>query len=568
MLKAKCKNNPNCLKAKYDITISIVDETNLLCPDCNQELVILPPTVLVRIFKKMEGYFERILNFLFFKYKKQSIPILAILAILLIFYIVYVPPIQFSTTPLKQINQDKEYVYKYSVKNNKGDYRVEVTDLPEWLSWSKEDSIISGIPTYEHIGDYRIVISASDAELDTSVQEYKLKVIDVNDLPQLINFDAVAFIDSSFSFIPKFTDLDDEDTVFVISNVSIPNWLSYDNDKKTFSGIPLEENEGTFAISFTVSDNEDEKEIKRDLIVMKGNAPPSISSKPKLTTNEKSLYEYIIIASDEDGDSIEIATEGLPDWFSVDGNRIFGIPGKEDIGKNIFEIKVTDTFHKPIIQKVELEVLNVNDKPIFTSKAENIIVNENELFSYNIRYEDEDGDNLTLLALKIPDWCTLNEDKNVIFGTPGEGDLGKKGFIALRISDPSGDFSMLEFKLDVVLSKEKKDLLDFSRVDYASFSDMDMKDCFSFEELEKKMDDIKSYNLIEEFLKIMALRSDKNSTVYLLNPKDQKVEGNSVKSTSCIKVKYKHSDGGSLSVETKTDYSIDIYKQDYIYALK
>ena len=95
MLKAKCKNNPNCLKAKYDITISIVDETNLLCPDCNQELDILPPTFFVIIFNKMGVYFERILHFLFFKYKKQSLPLLAILAILLIFYILYVPPIKF-----------------------------------------------------------------------------------------------------------------------------------------------------------------------------------------------------------------------------------------------------------------------------------------------------------------------------------------------------------------------------------------------------------------------------------------------------------------------------------------
>jgi len=126
--------------------------------------------------------------------------------------------------------------------------------------------------------------------------------------------------------------------------------------------------------------------------VRNDNHRPVITSTPpaaELVTGAN--YEYIVSASDEDGDKVNLSIVGLPDWLNFDGSKISGttvVPGGYS-----FSIIASDHLAGEDIQLVAVNVVPpINDSTKFTlhfPHEESVLSGSSNLISWEA--QDEDG---------------------------------------------------------------------------------------------------------------------------------------------------------------------------------
>jgi len=118
----------------------------------------------------------------------------------------------------------------------------------------RDDSIlvIRSIPDW--FGSSDIATIATDDVQETYQHIFNLEVNPVNDRPEFTSLpDTSVFVDSSYVYEPKFTDVDPSDSVYV-SNISLPQWLVFDPSENKISGVPSNADIGSHQIEIIITD--------------------------------------------------------------------------------------------------------------------------------------------------------------------------------------------------------------------------------------------------------------------------------------------------------------------------
>ncbi len=114
-------------------------------------------------------------------------------------------------------------------------------------------------------------------------------------------------------------------------------------------------------------------------------------------------------------------------------------------------LNVEDVAGAAVDQVFTINVDNANDPPTFTSTPV-IGATEDILYTYNITTTDPDvGDNLTIVALSIPNWLTLTDNLNgtaTLTGTPLNPDVGSNS-VVLTVTDGAGSTDNQNFTVAV-----------------------------------------------------------------------------------------------------------------------
>ncbi len=130
------------------------------------------------------------------------------------------------------------------------------TDGNTWLRL--EGTKLVGTPTQEFVGDYTITVIAYDILNKSATQTFDLHVINTNDPPQLINplpeFTAKAGLPFD-QRIPEntFVDVDPDDQLTYFAE-NLPDWLKFNAETNTLSGVPTSQDVGTTTIVIGVHD--------------------------------------------------------------------------------------------------------------------------------------------------------------------------------------------------------------------------------------------------------------------------------------------------------------------------
>ncbi len=120
-------------------------------------------------------------------------------------------------------------------------------DLPEWLTFNNQTLSFSGVPENKDVGILTIKVYAFDKMGATGYQEFNLSVINTNDAPFAENSipDMETYITELYTYtIPNniFYDVDLGDILTYSAQLEngteLPDWLNFNSDTKTFSGIP------------------------------------------------------------------------------------------------------------------------------------------------------------------------------------------------------------------------------------------------------------------------------------------------------------------------------------------
>ena len=86
--------------------------------------------------------------------------------------------------------------------------------------------------------------------------------------------------------------------------------------------------------------------------------------KVDLFQNENYIQDLSSLFTDEDNLNLIYEIVSAPDWVSlIDKNILSGTPNNKDVGLNSIVVSASDGFNEPVMQTIDVNVLNINDAP-------------------------------------------------------------------------------------------------------------------------------------------------------------------------------------------------------------
>jgi len=221
---------------------------------------------------------------------------------------------------------------------------LSVTNLPSWLSFNEASASISGTP--EQAGKYaNIEFTVTDGQLSAQLLidiNVEAKLVE-NTPPTLTSTPSDSNEGQAYTYQLTFTDAQN-DTV-VISEVSKPDWLSFDATNLSFSGTPLFANTGEQQIRFRYSDGEVTQQAEQTFnIAARANSAPVVSPLSSEVRAEQALSVQLV-SNDADNDDVSLTVTGLPTWLSFDEQTsiLSGTASNEELGEHKFTITASDS---------------------------------------------------------------------------------------------------------------------------------------------------------------------------------------------------------------------------------
>ena len=284
--------------------------------------------------------------------------------------------------------------------------------------------------------------------------------------------DISIYEDAAFTFQfadNVFTDANPDDIITYTATrstgQSLPSWLSFNANTRTFSGTPRNDDVGILAIKIVATDSSLANVTNKfNLTVINTNDDPEAPDVPiNQSMEEDSTISFIISDAtfkDPDiGDFIVtyemVLIDGtpLPSWMTFDSTtREFSAsPLNEHVGTHGIGIIGYDNYGASAVATLYLTVTNVNDSPFVVGSLTNQALTDADSLSYQFpsdTFSDADlihGDVLTYSASGLPSGITLDSNSRTFSGTAGVGSYN----VIVTATDTAGETASLSFNIEV-----------------------------------------------------------------------------------------------------------------------
>ena len=309
-------------------------------------------------------------------------------------------------------------------------------------------------------------------------ENFQVSLFGFEDFDSYLTFGAAAFA-AGLSPVPPVAEDDafitDEDTAFTTGNV-LDNDTDANGDVISVSGIDTsgtvgsvtDNGDGTFdydpnsqyeslaagdsaidTFAYTVTDGDDGSDTALVEITVEGvNDAPVVAIPIADQTATQAIDFSLALPSGtftdvDQGDSLTITTDDLPDWLSYDeaSQTFSGTPDAEDVGTVDITVTATDTAGESVSDTFSLQVSSVevpNQAP--TASADTVTTDEDTAITIAAATllandSDPDGDTLTVIAVDGSSTAgTVSLSGSSIIYTPSAGFSGQDSF-TYEISD-------------------------------------------------------------------------------------------------------------------------------------
>lgn len=359
-----------------------------------------------------------------------------------------------SGTADDTVEQGAQYIFAPNAIDVDGDaLTFSILNQPNWTAFDSATGELTGIPGNSDVGSYsNIQISVEDGEYSASLSSFSIEVINVNDAPVISGTpETQVNEDQAYSFTPSVLDIDGDSLSFSV--VNLPSWASFDTNSGNLSGIPGNDDVGTYSgIVISVSDGLVTAALPTfSIIVSPENDAPIISGTPATSVLQGSSYEFIPEVLDIDSDSFSWSITNEPDWASFNSatGALTGIPSSSDVGvyPNII-ITVSDGKLSDSLQAFSIEVVDINDAPSIGGEPV-IIALEDQPYEFVPTATDPDGDTLSFNIINQPTWAAFDTQTGSLSGVPGNDDVGEYTDIVISVSDGLESVSLPAFNIAV-----------------------------------------------------------------------------------------------------------------------
>ncbi|MCV2885510.1 putative Ig domain-containing protein [Aestuariibacter sp. AA17] len=257
--------------------------------------------------------------------------------------------------------------------------------------------------------------------------------------------------DNEYGYQVLATDADALNTLSYALNKA-PQGMTINGASGLITWLPRQQDVGAVEVSISVSDPEEGAVTQSfQLTVRNQNDSPNITSAPLTHATEGRVYQYQVVAEDEDiEDTLRYSLQSAPNSMQIDAatGLITWLPEDSDVGERSVVVTVMDAEGAYDSQAYTVNVSNINDAPYFTSLPITHI-NEDAAYDYTVTYRDKDiGDEVTLSLINGPATMMLAPTTNSLTWFPVQKDVGMHK-VVLRVEDIAGAYEEQWFTLTV-----------------------------------------------------------------------------------------------------------------------
>ena len=336
--------------------------------------------------------------------------------------------------------------------------------LPSWLTFNAATRTFTGKPPQDFNGSLELKVTASDGSLSTS-DTIKLTVNPVNDSPVVAApiADQSMAEDGTWTYqvsAGAFTDVDSTSLTYTATledGSTLPSWLSFNANTRTFTGTPPADLFGIYNVKVTAGDGAAAASDTFKLTINPVNDAPLVAVPiADQAVAEDTLWTFQVPAgafTDVDNSSLTYRATlasgaALPGWLSFDAaTRTFsGTPPQNFNGSLDFKVTASDS-SLSVSDTFTLTVTPVNDAPMMSVPVADQRVAEDTPWSFQVpagAFTDVDGSNLTYTAAlangsPLPTWLGFNAVSRTFSGTPPQD---FNGTIDLKVTASDGSLSV------------------------------------------------------------------------------------------------------------------------------
>lgn len=276
----------------------------------------------------------------------------------------------------------------------------------KWLEINSSSGVLFGTSTNYDVGDYWVNVSVTDGQGGTDWANFTIGVINVNDKPNIITLDdEIVRFDEQYFTDYEAEDIDPtNDTLIWLLNTNA-SWLGIDGVTGVLSGMPNSNDEGTYWVNVTVSDDNGGFDWHNfTLSVIPGelepNANPVITTQNVVIAEVGKMYSVAYAATDDRTPVANLTWHMRTDasWleFDVATVELSGIPIEADAGYYWVNITVGDgegglAFTNFTLEVYKPEIENI--KPKLTEGKISPDAGDTETkFTFTVIYSDANND--------------------------------------------------------------------------------------------------------------------------------------------------------------------------------
>ncbi|RRB00084.1 putative Ig domain-containing protein [Larkinella rosea] len=344
---------------------------------------------------------------------------------------------------------------------------IQVTGLPDGLSYASANKVISGTPT--SAGVYTVVVKATDALSATAVTSFRITVEaqprPAPNMPPVVvqvPSNQTATVGQTFSYqLPANGFTDPDGSIVSVAVSGLPAGLNYTPNNRIISGIPTTPQTAT--VTVTATDNEGEPISTTFRVVV--NAAPSVNQAPAVaqlipnqTATTGQLFTYTIgsnVFTDTDGTVAKVEVlSGLPAGlaYTQSSQLISGTPTAPST--TTVTVKATDNDGGWVTTTFKLTVNPAPDvpnvDPFVAVSIPSQTATAGQLFTYTIGgnvFGDTDGSIAKVeITGGLPAGLNYTQATRVISGTPTAPSTTT---VTVKATDNDGGWVTTTFKLTV-----------------------------------------------------------------------------------------------------------------------
>jgi hypothetical protein len=267
---------------------------------------------------------------------------------------------------------------------------------PDWLSIDAAIGAISGSPGNKDVGRQTIVLFADDGWGGLVNYWFDISVMDVNDPPFITTQDvATATQGYPYNAVYLASDIDPTKETFSWSLGTNGSWLAMDAASGLLAGIAGNADVGAWWVNVTVEDGRGGQDSHNFTLTVKNvNDPPVIVTMPVAKATEGLHYQLNFSAQDPDADDvISWSLTSDADWLAINASsgELAGTPMEKDVGSVWVSVTAKDLAGANDTIGYSLNVLNVNDPPIWVSVPSDANITEGSTLFLDALATDPDA---------------------------------------------------------------------------------------------------------------------------------------------------------------------------------
>ncbi|WP_321430432.1 putative Ig domain-containing protein [uncultured Methanolobus sp.] len=290
------------------------------------------------------------------------------------------------------------------------------TGVPDTADFDPVTRKFTWKPNYGESGTYSVTFNVSDGNLSDS-ETIVISVGLVNRAPELVPIgDKTVNEGSELEFVISATDPDPDALVYSTSALS--DGADFDENNHTFTWTPDYGQEGSYYVTFTVSDGSlsDFETISID--VLNTNRAPVLSEIGDMNVSEGEELSFVINGSDPDGNPLSYSVSDAPGGavFNANTRSFVWTPGYDASGA----YEVTFTVSDGDLNDSETIIITVGsvNRPPVLAPIGNKVINENSELSFKVTGTDPDVDDLTYFIESKPINANFDDNTGQFRWTP------------------------------------------------------------------------------------------------------------------------------------------------------